>query len=384
MNRLKQTLNFLSLPIALGVCIALAALLFFPEQLNIDKSTLKQWSSSARSSDWQGPVSYSSAVNKASLAVVNIYTRKETKRRRHPLYDDPLYRRFFNIADVPKQKRMLATLGSGVIVSEQGYILTNYHVIEGADEIVVALQDGREAHAQLLGENIERDLAVLKINLDNLQPIPIDLSQPPRVGDVVLAIGNPFGVGQTVTQGIVSATNRNRKLQISDYENFIQTDAEIHPGNSGGALIDARGNLLGINTAALSEAGFTGGIAFSIPIDIAMQTLTDIVQFGRVVRGWLGVEGKSISPRLAQEAGLQFSNGVIVTRTTAGGPAQIAGLRTGDVIVGIGGNTIKDPRDIVQFIQESRPGDTVTIEYIRGGKLATLNVVLEEKPLTTG
>lgn len=380
MSQIKSLFLFLRWPVAMGMIAALAAVVFFPEHLNVQLPGSIDPTLNNQHAHWTGPVSYSHAVESASRGVVNIYTRTEVKQRLHPYFNDPIFRHFFNSADIPRQKRMQSALGSGVIVTQDGHIMTNYHVIRDADEIVVALEDGRNAHALVLGENRERDLAILKIELEGLQPVPMSREQP-RVGDVVLAIGNPFGVGQTVTLGIISATQeRNRNLNISEFEDFIQTDAAIHPGSSGGALIDAYGNLLGINTANLPHTG-SGGIGFAVPIDIAMQTLSDIIQFGRVVRGWLGVEAQPLNPRRAHESGLQSSTGVIITRTTTGGPADSAGLRRGDIIIGIRGNPIKDALDIIQTIQESRPGETVTIEYIRAGKVASLDVVLEEQPL---
>ncbi len=381
MSQIRKFVLFVRWPIVIGVIAALSLLLFFPEKFNtaVQKPT-QEVSTRPQQPDWRGPVSYSEAVSRASMGVVNIYTRKEVKQRINPLYNDPIFRHFFNISDPPRQKRMQAVLGSGVLVTQAGHILTNYHVIVGADEIVVALEDGRNARAQVLGENRERDLAVLKIELKGLQPVHVG-KRSPQVGDVVLAIGNPFGVGQTVTQGIISATqDRNRNLNISDFEDFIQTDAAIHPGSSGGALIDVYGNLLGINTANLVQSG-SGGIGFAIPIDIAMQTLSDIIRFGRVVRGWLGVEARRIDPRAAHESGLPTSAGMVITGTTAGGPADNAGLRRGDIIIGIRGNPVKDAIDIMQTIQESRPGEAITIEFIRGSKVDNLEVVLQEQPL---
>ncbi|WP_086929976.1 S1C family serine protease [Agarilytica rhodophyticola] len=381
MSSLKALFLFVRWPVTLGLLAALLVLTFSPAQLKFSLPKFVQTEHTGSSkNEWIGPVSYSDAVSKASQSVVNIYTRKQVEQKLHPLFKDPIFRLFFNSADIPRRKRMQSALGSGVIVTKEGHILTNYHVIGGADEIVVALEDGRNAHAQVLGENRERDLAILKIELDNLQPVSIseDIS---RVGDVVLAIGNPFGVGQTVTQGIISATrSRNRNLNISTFENFIQTDAAIHPGSSGGALIDVHGNLLGINTANLDETG-SGGIGFAVPVDIAMQTLNDIVKFGRVVRGWLGVEAQALQSAAAQNSGFNAATGVVITRTMEGGPAEKAGLKRGDIIIGIRGNPVKEVTDIIQMIQESRPGETVTIEFIRGGEVASLDVVLQEQPL---
>lgn len=384
--------HFVRWPITFGVIAALALLAFFPERFSAQPpptSIVTQPTPSAanpppdQQATWSGPVSYAAAVTAASRGVVNIYTRTEVEQRSHPFIDDPIFRHFFNSADIPRKKRMQAALGSGVLVTEEGHILTNYHVIAGVDEIVVALEDGRNAHAQVLGENRERDLAVLKISLDNLHPLKIS-TQKPRVGDVVLAIGNPFGVGQSVSQGIISATqDRHRNLNISTFEDFIQTDAAIHPGSSGGALTDAHGNLVGINTANLAQSG-SGGIGFAVPAHIAMQTLNDIVQFGRVVRGWLGVEARPVQQLLALESSTEngVASGMIITDVVVDGPADIAGLEIGDVIIGIDGSPVKDARDIMQRIQESRPGDSISIDIARAGRITAVHVVLQEQPLT--
>lgn len=369
-------------PITIGLIIALSTLLLTRINTPSFENLITLPSSTSNTTAYYQPASFADAVEKASHSVVNIYTKKQVSEKRNPLFDDPIFRHLFNISDIPRQQRMQSTLGSGVIVTKDGYILTNYHVIAGADEIVVALQDGRESKAELMGENRERDLAVLKIDIGKVPPIHISKDTHTRVGDIVLAIGNPFGVGQTVTQGIISATSsRNRSLNISAFEDFIQTDAEIHPGNSGGALIDINGNLLGINTANLSqETGFTGGISFAIPTEIAMQTLKDVVKFGRVVKGWLGVEAVALTPRLAHELGLQTTTGVVVTKVTTKGPAEKAGLVSGDIVVGIQGQPISSPVDIIQLIQESRPGDKVKLELIRSNELKKLTVTLAEKP----
>ncbi len=381
MNTLIKIFMFVRWPAAIGAIVALAILLLFPQnsQQLATPNSPETNTSTAEKPEWQGPVSYANAVSRASMGVVNIYTRKEIETRINPLANDPIFRHFFNLSDSPRQKRMQSALGSGVLVTREGHILTNYHVINGADEIVVALEDGRNARARVLGDYRQRDLAVLHIDLPDLQPVTI-ANNTPRVGDVVLAIGNPFGVGQTVTQGIISATSdRHRELNISAFEDFIQTDAAIHPGSSGGALIDAYGALIGINTANLPQTG-SGGIGFAVPVEIAMQTLSDIIQFGRVVRGWLGVEAKRVRPRVIDEPGITTTEGMVITSTTEGGPAHSAGLRPGDIIIGIRGNPVKDARDIVQTIQESRPGDTVTIEFIRAGNTTSLDVVLQEQP----
>ncbi len=328
---------------------------------------------------WNGPVSYAEAVDRATPAVVNIYTRTTLKRRRHPLLDDPLFRHFFNNSDLPQQERMQSALGSGVIISPEGYLLTNNHVIEGADEILVLLQDGREAQAVLVGTDPESDLAVLKIELDNLASIRIGDAANAQIGDVVLAIGNPFGVGQTVTQGIISATGRYG-LGINTYENYIQTDAAINPGNSGGALIDARGNLLGINTAILDKTGYSVGIGFAIPSDTAIKIMQDLVNYGQVVRGWLGIEAQQMTPELAQSFNLSNPTGIIITAIYNNSPAHKAGLRPGDIILRMNEATVSDGRLSMMQVAQGRPGDEIEIEVLRNGEHVIVKGVLGVKP----
>ena len=374
-------------PLTAGAIIALTLVTLFPElRVGAPSSATPTYIGdlSPRSEQWQGPVSYAEAVRRASPSVVNIWTRRPLERRQHPLFDDPLFQLLFNRADIPRQERMQSTLGSGVIVSEQGYLVTNNHVIAGADEVVVLLQDGREAHASLVGVDRENDLAILKIDLDNIQAIPIGSPGNARVGDVVLAIGNPFGLAQTVTQGIISATGR-QGLGINTYENFIQTDAAINPGNSGGALIDAYGNLLGINTAIPDKTGYSVGIGFAVPADTAIRTLNDIVQFGSVIRGWLGIEAQPITPQIAQYFDLNSTNGLLVTAIYAGGPAHSAGLQPGDVVLRINdqvvGNGMRGVQGSMQEIAESRPGEVVRIEIVRNGKTKTVQATLGTKPV---
>jgi serine protease DegS len=276
---------------------------------------------------------------------------------------------------------MQSALGSGVIVSQSGYLLTNIHVIRGADEVVVQLQDGRETQATLVGVDEENDLAVLHIKADKLTAIRIGAPRNAQVGDVVLAIGNPFGMGQTVTQGIISATGRHG-LGISTLENFIQTDAAINPGNSGGALIDTQGNLLGINTAILDRLGNSSldGVGLAVPADTALLSLKDIVEMGKVVRGWLGVEAQPVTPLIAQQLNLQALNGVVVTAIFNNGPAHKAGLTPGDIILKINGQTVGNGTLGMQEILKARPGQAMAIEIWRKGEVQTLNAVLGSKP----
>ena len=312
-----------------------------------------------------GPVSYAAAVEKAAPAVVNINTAKVVTVRPNPFFDDPLFREFFG--------------RGGVIVSEQGYVLTNYHVVRGADAIQVSLRDGRMARAQVVGSDPDADLAVLKVDLKKLPAMMLGRSEGLRVGDVVLAIGNPFGVGQTVTMGIVSATGRNR-LGINTFENFIQTDAAINPGNSGGALVDAEGNLVGINTAIFSKSGGYQGIGFAIPTSLAKGVLEDIIQYGRPLRGWLGVEAHAITPEIARELNLKTADGVIVAGIVRNGPAHKAGLLPGDIIQSIDGRRITEAREALLAISNRRPGSKVVLKVVRNGQDLTLEATAIERP----
>lgn len=377
--------KFIGWPVIAGLLLGTCIILWVNSNHNGDDSISDRsfhiGNLSPSSNGWGGPVSYSEAVDNAAPAVVNIYTRTQLKRRRHPLLDDPLFRHFFNNSDLPQQERMQSALGSGVIISPEGYLLTNNHVIEGADEILVLLQDGREAQATLVGTDPESDLAVLRIPLKNLTSIKVGDPANAHIGDVVLAIGNPFGVGQTVTQGIISATGRYG-LGINTYENYIQTDAAINPGNSGGALIDAHGNLLGINTAILDKTGFSVGIGFAIPADTAVKVMQDLVSYGQVVRGWLGIEAQQMTPELAQSFKLNAPTGVIITAIYNNSPAFKAGLQPGDIILRMNNVTVSDGRLSMMQVAQGRPGDKIEIEVLRNGQTVTVNGVLGVKPPT--
>ena len=303
---------------------------------------------------------FSEAARRAGPAVVNIFTSKEMRTKRHPLLDDPLFRRFFgdrfNTPGGEVRQEKASSLGSGVIVSEQGYVLTNNHVVESADEIEVALPDGRKTKAKVVGTDPETDLAVLKIDLPNLPVIVFNRPESAKVGDVVLAIGNPFGVGQTVTSGIVSALGRNQ-LGINTFENFIQTDAAINPGNSGGALVDVNGNLAGINTAIYSRSGGNMGIGFAIPVATARQVMDGIVKDGQVTRGWIGVEPNELSPELAETFGVKAKNGVIITGVLQNGPAAQGGLKPGDVITAVAGQPVSNVAGLLGLVASLKPGE---------------------------
>ena len=322
------------------------------------------------------PGSYSPAAKLASPAVVSIATM-QANAPANPLQNDPWFRFFYGDREdeAPQQG-----LGSGVIVSPEGYILTNNHVIEGAAEIQVTLSDSRRAIAQVIGADPDTDLAILRIDLERLPVITLGNSDTAQVGDRVLAIGNPFGVGQTVTSGIVSALGRNQ-LGINTFENFIQTDAAINPGNSGGALVDVNGNLIGINTAIFSRSGGSMGIGFAIPVSTARQVLEGIVRDGQVVRGWVGIEPMELTAELAETFGLpKQSEGVIVTGVLQNGPAANAGLRPGDLLLKVAGQPVKNVGELLTQIASLTPGKAAKLEVMRRSQTLTLDVTPAQRP----
>ena len=321
--------------------------------------------------------SYRNAARKAMPSVVNIFTSKGSKQTRNPMLDDPFFRKFFG--DNPDQDDKQFSLGSGVVVSSQGYILTNNHVVEAADEIEVAFADGRKAVATVVGADPETDLAVVKVNLQNLPAITLGHLDQAMVGDVVLAIGNPFGVGQTVTMGIISALGRNH-LNINTFENFIQTDAAINPGNSGGALIDANGNLLGINTAIYSRSGGSLGIGFAIPVSTVKTVMDSIISHGAVVRGWIGVEPQDITPELAESFGLKQKAGAIIAGVLKNGPADRAGMRPGDILVAVDGKPVTDTTDMLNLIAQLEPGKKSKVTVQRKGQESLLEITPGKRP----
>ena len=324
--------------------------------------------------------SFSAAAQKAMPSVVNVFTSKEIKISSHPLMEDPMFRRFFGDR-FESQSRRASSLGSGVIVSPEGYILTNHHVIEAADEIKIALSDGREAKARVIGSDPETDLAVVKIDMQTLPTMTFGHSDNAQVGDVVLAIGNPFGVGQTVTMGIISALGRTH-LGINTFENFIQTDAAINPGNSGGALVDVSGNLIGINTAIVSRTGGSLGIGFAITTSVAKQIMDQIIQTGGVVRGWIGVEVQDLTPELAESFKRPNTNGALIAGVLKGGPADQAGVKPGDIIVAVEGKPVIDSSGMLNLIAALLPGKAATITVIRNqaDKQIKINVGKRPKP----
>ena len=321
---------------------------------------------------------YRDASQRAMPTVVNIYTTKAGKQPAHPFDNDPFFRRFFGDNFGAPDERQFS-LGSGVIISPDGYILTNNHVIESADEIEIALADGRKVKGKLVGTDPETDLAVLKVALNNLPSITLAKLDNTKVGDVVLAIGNPFGVGQTVTMGIVSALGRNH-LGINTFENFIQTDAAINPGNSGGALIDTEGHLLGINTAIYSRSGGSLGIGFAIPVTTVKTVMESIIKNGQVVRGWIGVEPQDITPELAESFGLQKASGTIIAGVLRGGPADKAGIKPGDILLSVGDKPVSDTVSMLNLVAQLTPGEKIALTVMRKANKTELSVVVGKRP----
>jgi serine protease DegS len=380
--RLRKLLSFATEAITAGLAFAFVLVLLFRPDFFEGRPTVEfiEAETPDAISNESSAVSYAPSVDKAAPAVVNIYTRKVVQQQvPHPMFDDPLLRRFFGDQLPAEPQQQENSLGSGVIVSAQGYILTNNHVVQGADEIEVALHDGRSAAAAVVGTDPESDLAVLKIELPELPSIVFGQSEKLRVGDVVLAIGNPFGVGQTVTSGIVSATGRSQ-LGLSTFENFIQTDAAINPGNSGGALVNAYGQLVGINTAIFSRSGGSQGIGFAIPVSLAKGVMKEIIEYGRALRGWLGVEVQDLNPALAESFGLSDVAGALVAGIQAGGPADTAGLRPGDIITEVNGAAINGSRALMNTITSNPPGTKLKLKVLRQGDSMNIETVIGERP----
>lgn len=335
----------------------------------------------APSSDETGraPIgSYRDAARAALPSVVHIYTTQAVRQPRHPLFDDPIFRHFFG--ERPEgQPRQNSGLGSGVIVRPNGYILTNYHVIEGADDIQVSLNDSKTYKAKVVGSDPESDLAILQIKAEKLPAITFGQMDSLRVGDVVLAIGNPFGVGQTVTMGIVSALGRSH-LGINTFENFIQTDAAINPGNSGGALVDSQGHLVGINTAIYSRTGGSLGIGFAIPVSSARSIMEQIIRTGSVTRGWIGVEAQEITPELAESFGLPDTEGSLIAGVMRGSPADTAGIRPGDVLLSVNGKPVKDPQVMLDLIAALTPEERAAFRLRRDKGIVEVQVRIGKRP----
>ncbi|MEG3593096.1 MAG: trypsin-like peptidase domain-containing protein [Pseudomonadota bacterium] len=368
-------------PIIAGILIALLVIREFPEltgrtrgvELNIvDNSAI------ANQIPLEGPFSYATAVERAAPAVVNVYTTTIVETRAHPMARDPFFRNFFNLPSEPRRKRMESSLGSGVIVSANGYILTNHHVIAGADDIVVELKDGRVSKASVVGTDLDTDIAVLKIELKNLPKLILTTS-PGRVGDLVFAIGNPFGVGQTVTMGILSATGRNQ-VGLANYEDFIQTDAAINPGNSGGALVNVRGELVGINTAIFTRSGGSNGIGFAIPASIATDIMQELIDHGQVIRGWIGVETKLLTEDLARSFGVNKNTGVLISGVYRRGPAANADILPGDILTHMNDQKITDGRAAMNQAAGFEPGAKIVVRLLRNGQPIERIVLVGQRP----
>ncbi len=321
--------------------------------------------------------SYADAARRAMPAVVSVYTTKEI--RRSPALEDPIFDRFFGDR-APGRGERVAGLGSGVIAAAEGYVLTNHHVVQAADEIAVALADGRRVPASLVGADPETDVAVLRIDATDLPVITLGSSEALKVGDVVLAIGNPFDVGQTVTMGIVSAVGRNN-LGINRYENFIQTDAAINQGNSGGALVDTAGNLVGLNTAIYSRSGGSIGIGFAIPTAIVTEVMKDLIAKGRVTRGYFGIEPVDITPELVAALKLRREHGVVVRGVQRNAPAGNAGMEPGDVLLSINEVPVRDTPGMLNQIAGLAPGTVAKVRVQRNGREVDLSVAVGERPV---
>ena len=333
--------------------------------------------------------SYSEAAARSMPSVVNIYTTaRVSPRERNPALDDPFFQFFFGDREPggrgrgrndgePRQRP--ASLGSGVIVNAEGFIVTNAHVVDAAAQIEVALSDGRRAPATVVGSDPDTDLAVIKADLGNLPAISIGDTSKVRVGDVVLAIGNPFGVGQTVTMGIVSALGRSQ-LGVSAFENFVQTDAAINPGNSGGALIDIQGNLIGINTVIFSRSGGSQGIGFAIPAETVRQVMDQLIAYGKVVRGWLGVETQDLTRTLAESFGIGPAGGALIAGVVRGGPAEEGGIRPGDVVVAIEGKPVGDSSALLNVVAALKPGSSAAVTLVRERKELKVTVKVGTRP----
>jgi serine protease DegQ len=324
-------------------------------------------------------LSYRDAARRALPSVVNVYTSKQARApRNHPLLNDPLLKRFFGDAQ-PPENQSASSLGSGVIVASEGLVVTNHHVVEAADEIEVLLSDGRRTRARLVGSDPETDVAVLRTEIHDLPAIQFGNAETAQVGDITLAIGNPFGVGQTVTMGIISALGRNQ-LGINTFENFIQTDAAINPGNSGGALIDARGRLLGINTAIYSRSGGSLGIGFAIPVSTVRQVMDQIVATGSVTRGYIGVEPQDVTVELAEAFKLARKDGAIIAGVIKAGPAEKAGVRIGDILVAVQNQPVPNTATMLNLIAQITPGTTASFRFLRDGQEIEIPITVAKRP----
>jgi len=360
---MKQFLNNLLWPALSGILAAVLIVQFFPVLSGTQYAEIKLVNTTQDQTSPQLITTYADAVEKAAPSVVSIYGRNTPKSQEKAGLNLP------------------SSLGSGVIISEDGYVVTNNHVVAATEQVLVSLRDGREAIATIIGTDPESDLAVLKITLDSLPSIRVVPSSALSIGDVVLAIGNPFGVGQTVTQGIISGMDRH-SLGLNTYEDFLQTDAAINPGNSGGALVTAAGDLAGINTAIFSKSGGSQGIGFAIPSDQVLSVLSDLIRFGRVIRGWVGVEARGMLPAEKESAMLTTNtSGLLLTGIYRDSPAEAAGLQPGDVLLAINKKAvIGSGVDSMNQIARVKPGDVTTMTVLREGKELNFEVTTSERP----
>ncbi len=381
--KIQRFFTFLTTSIVAGLAAAFVILVLNPDLLQEKNLEITEAAALPASAIQQGPLSYAEAVAKAAPSVVNIYTTKITTERVTPIFSDPFIQQFFGDTLTQTRQKRENSLGSGVIVDKKGYILTNHHVIEGADQIRVVLASGQTLQADIIGVDKDTDLAVLKVDHYILPAISFARSKHLRVGDVVLAIGNPFGVGQTVTQGIISATGRSQ-LGINTFENFIQTDAAINPGNSGGALINAQGDLIGISTAIFSKTGGSHGIGFAIPADLARGVMNQLVETGHVSRGWLGIAGQDITPQLAEAYALQENTGILISGILEDGAADQAGLQLGDIITQIDETEISSAFEILNLVATKKPGTLIRIFARRGSEYLELTAQVQERPSNAG
>lgn len=363
------------------VAAALLALdRFFPGLLPFDGGAITIREVAGGAGGVHSASTFAEAAAKSRPSVVNIFTSKQVRAPRSPYMDDPVFRRFFGDRfQMNNRPQRVSNLGSGVIVSEDGFILTNHHVIEAADEIQVALPDGKILEAEVVGTDPETDLAVLRVKQKGLPAVTFAKAETLRVGDVVLAIGNPFAFGQTVTMGIVSALGRSH-LGINTFENYIQTDAAINPGNSGGALVDTAGNLVGVNTAIFSRSGGNLGIGFAIPVSIVHQVMEQIIAHGAVTRGWVGIEVQEITPEIAESFNLRTTEGALIAGVLRGGPADRAGIRPGDILVAVGGKPVRDSSSLLNLIAALPPGKVAQLNLIRDKTEMRLPVTVEKRP----
>lgn len=326
--------------------------------------------------------SFAPAVNRAAPAVVNIFTRKLVKQQ-DSFYNNSTLRALLENRRPPSRYKEETNLGSGVIVSSEGHILTNNHVISGAEDIEVLLKDGRYLKASLVGRDLETDLALLKVTAQNLPTIDFGDSSNLQVGDIVLAIGNPFGLGHTVTSGIISALNRSQ-FRANNFDNFIQTDAAINPGNSGGALVNTRGEMIGLNTINISNSGGSQGIGFAIPSSLARNIMKQLINHGEVQRGWIGIEARDISPMLAQQLNSEILYGLLIIGVLQNGPGQKAGIQAGDIITHINGIEINSAKNALELITNLHPGDIAILRGVRHNQSLHFKVVAEERPKMSG